>query len=281
MRDTDREAREPLDSVGSPDAGSPTRQHRSGGAPRLVMLGRQGSGKGTQCIHLAAELGVVHLSTGEVFRQAVRAHTRLGGQVQAFLSAGLLVPDELVAEVVATRLGDHEVHERGFVLDGFPRTTGQARILADLLRPGEIDLAVHLVIPRAVATRRLLARRVCERCGYTTTLTQSHCPACGGGLVRREDDTVPALRTRLGAYVAQTRPLLDWYAARGQLVRVDGNDTSVGVTTTLLSVLSRVLGDRCIHLVAAERTADPLRGHDLPEHLSGFPQQMRLFDPLM
>jgi adenylate kinase len=173
--------------------------------------------------------------------------------VQAFLSAGALVPDELVAEVVATRLGDPEVHERGFVLDGFPRTTGQASILDEFLRPGDIDLAVHLVIPRAVATRRLLARRVCKTCGYTTTVTQSRCPACGGGLARREDDTVPALPTRLGVYIAQTRPLLDWYAARGQLVRVDANGTSEGVTTTLLSVLSRALGDRCIDLVAAER----------------------------
>jgi adenylate kinase len=226
MSDTDPEVPHRLARSSCP--GPTTAQHRAADAPRLVMVGRQGSGKGTQCIRLAAELGVVHVSTGEVLRDAVRARTRLGGQVQAFLSEGSLVPDELVAEVVSTRLSAPEVHERGFVLDGFPRTTGQARILAEFLRPDDIDVAVHLVIPRAVATRRLLARRVCEICGYTTTVTQPRCPACGGGLVRREDDTGPALRTRLRSYVAQTRPLLDWYAARGQLVRVDANGPSVG-----------------------------------------------------
>ena len=264
MSDTDPAARERLDSVDAPNGYSPAAQHLSADAPRLVMLGPQGSGKGTQCLRVAAELGVVHLSTGEVFRQAVRAHTLLGRQVQAFLSGGSLVPDELVAEVVAARLGAAEVHQRGFVLDGFPRTIGQARILAEFLRPGDIDLAIHLVLPRAVATRRLLARRVCEACRYTTTVTQSCCPACGGGLVRRDDDTGPALRTRLLAYVAQTRPLLDWYAARGQLARVDANGTSLGVTITLLGVLSRALGERCLDLVAAERAADPLRSSDPP-----------------
>jgi adenylate kinase len=281
MPDTDPNAREQPDSFGSPGASSPTGRYRSADVLRLVMLGRQGSGKGTQCVSLAAELGVVHLSTGEVFRQAVRAQTRLGRQVQAFLSAGSLVPDEVVSEVVATRLGDAEVQERGFVLDGFPRTVGQARVLAELLRPDDLDLAVHLVIPRAVATRRLLERRVCETCEYTTTVSESRCPACRGGLVRRGDDTVLALRARGAAYIAQTRPLLDWYAARGQLIRVDANDTSIGVSTTLLTVLSRALGDRRINVVAAERAADPRRWSDPSEHLSGCPQQILFSDHLM
>lgn len=157
-----------------------------------MILGRRGAGKGTQCIGLAVEfgaveLGVVHLSTGEVFRRTVRAHTRLGGQVQAFLARGSLVPDELVAEIVATGLRAPEVHRRGLVLDGLACTTDQARMPAELLHPGDFDLAVHLVVSPTVANRRLLARRICETCAYTTTVAQPRCVICGGEPMRALD----------------------------------------------------------------------------------------------
>ncbi|HEY5012874.1 MAG TPA: nucleoside monophosphate kinase [Acidimicrobiia bacterium] len=211
---------------------------------RLVVLGRQGAGKGTQCARLARTLGVAHVATGDLFRSAMTAQTDLGRRVKAFVDTGELVPDELAVAVVADRLTRDDARERGFVLDGFPRTVCQARELDALLAPLRIDLALDLHVDRAIVLRRLLRRRVCADCGNIESVTAesrtpesapgagdpgntgdlcARCHQCGGALVRRTDDTEPVIRRRLALYESQTRPLLSWFETDGKLATVDGH----------------------------------------------------------
>jgi len=137
--------------------------------PRLVVLGRQGAGKGTQAAKMVAHLGVHHLSTGTVLRQEVAADTPLGREVAEVMADGRLVPDELVLQVVDHCLRDDDVKRRGFLLDGFPRTQRQAAALLQLLGSSGLDAAINLEVPAAVVRRRLLSRRVCSRCDTPTT----------------------------------------------------------------------------------------------------------------
>lgn len=208
---------------------------------RLVVLGRQGAGKGTQCARLARGLGVAHVATGDLFRAAMTAQTDLGRRVKAFVDTGELVPDELAVTVVAERLNRDDARERGFVLDGFPRTVCQARELDALLAPLRIDLALDLHVDPAIVLRRLLRRRVCADCGTIESVAaesltpepppgadgaadlRARCHQCGGPLVRRTDDTEPVIRRRLALYESQTRPLLSWFATEGKLATVDGH----------------------------------------------------------
>ena len=188
---------------------------------RIVVLGRQGAGKGTQCARLAQRLGVAHVATGDLFRAAVLARTDLGRRVKAFVDTGELVPDELAVAVVADRLNRDDARERGFVLDGFPRTVCQARDLTALLAPARIDLALDLQVDPSIVLSRLLRRRVCADCGNIESVAE-RCHRCGGRLVRRTDDTEPVIRRRLALYESETRPLLSWFETEGTLRTVDG-----------------------------------------------------------
>jgi adenylate kinase len=193
--------------------------------PKLVVFGRPGAGKGTQGIRLAAHFGVVHLSTGDVLRRAVRERTVLGRQVGALMEQGELVPDELMVGVVDAALGTPEVQRRGFLLDGFPRTVAQAE---HFLAGGEsVDAALELHVTRAVALARLARRRVCPTCGTSAIAGegqhQVRCTGCGAEAVVRADDDVASVAHRLDVYDAQTGPLSAWYARRDLLVRVDGS----------------------------------------------------------
>jgi adenylate kinase len=207
---------------------------------RLVVLGRQGAGKGTQCARLAYRLGAAHVATGDLFRAAVTARTDLGRRVKAFVDTGELVPDELAVAVVADRLTRDDALESGFVLDGFPRTVCQARQLDALLAPARIDLALDLHVDPSIVLRRLLRRRVCADCGNIESVAShsvpgsalysdvasglgARCHRCGGPLVRRTDDTEPVIRRRLALYESQTRPLLSWFETEGMLRTVDGH----------------------------------------------------------
>jgi adenylate kinase len=206
--------------------------------PRLVMMGRQGAGKGTQCARLAARLGITHIDVGDALRHEVRRHTALGEVAKPFLDEGRLLPDEMVTDVV---LGQLEwVGCRGFVLDGFPRTLPQAEALGATVGMDGIDLVVNLAITPAVALHRLLSRRVCTRCQLVTTITPGSpsCPDCGGLLVRRTDDTAIAIKLRLANYEVQTRPVLGWYAIRGRLVTIDGRLDLDAVTWRILDAMT-------------------------------------------
>lgn len=209
--------------------------------PRLIVFGRQGAGKGTQCERLAAHYGVPHISTGDMLRAAVRDGTEFGRKAKEFMDAGRLLPDDIMVGLVGERLGASDA-TAGWLLDGFPRTPGQADALTEVTGDAPFDLAVDLDVPEEVVVERLSSRRVCVDCGaiYSTTApptTPWVCDRCGGEVVQRADDTVEAIRARLADYASQTEPLKEWFDARGKLLVVDGNAPADEVTAALVAAI--------------------------------------------
>lgn len=195
-------------------------------AARLIVLGRQGAGKGTQCVRLATRLGIPHLSTGDLFRAEISAGSALGRELQRYVLAGDLVPDEVVLDVVAANLGGPAERAGGYLLDGFPRTLAQGQALFEVLGAGAADLAVELAVPRDIVARRLTRRRVCGDCGAVTSVADdaetARCPTCGGWVERRSDDRPEVIAHRLALYDREATPLLVWFDQQGILVSVDG-----------------------------------------------------------
>lgn len=194
---------------------------------RLIVVGRQGAGKGTQCSRLAHSLSVPHISTGDLFRAEASSGTALGRQVAGYLDAGRLVPDDIVLDLVARRLGGPEARTGGYLLDGFPRTLAQGQALFEVLGGSAADVAVELHVPTSVVLPRLAARRVCQDCGATSSARPGDpdvtcCTRCGGQVGRRTDDTDEAIQRRLADYERQSGPLLSWLEQAGLLLRVDG-----------------------------------------------------------
>jgi len=194
---------------------------------RLVVLGKQGAGKGTQCVRLSHHYVVPHVSTGDMLRAAVKTADEFDSIVKQNMDSGELLSDDLIMEMVAERLAEPDARARGFILDGCPRTTHQAEVLAALMAPNDIDVAVDIEVPTLQAMRRLASRRVCIDCGanYSVTLSPKigwTCDVCGGEVIQREDDTEDSIGRRLDLYERQTAPLIDWYAKRGQLAKVNG-----------------------------------------------------------
>jgi adenylate kinase len=194
---------------------------------RVVVLGRQGAGKGTQAVRLARHFGVPHISTGDMFRAAAAAQTSFGLQTQEFMRRGELVPDDVVIGVVAERLAKDDAVDHGFVLDGFPRTRPQAEALQRLLGRAGLDAAVDIDVPTEVVLDRISGRRVCTTCGAIYHVGAPPrvgwvCDNDAGDVVQREDDRPDAVHRRLALYDRDTRPLLAFYGAQGLLARVDG-----------------------------------------------------------
>ncbi len=216
--------------------------------PALTILGRQGSGKGTQAERLCEHLGTDHLSTGDLLRAAVAEGSPLGQRVARDLEAGRLVSDAILLDVVAVALAGPGVRRRGFILDGYPRTAEQGDDLVELLGPGGLDAAILLNVPLASVRRRLESRRVCPICGALTSAPDGAdevpCPNGHGAAVRRHDDTPEAIERRLAAYEAQTAPLLQMFADLGVLVTVDATGTPDEVFEHLLKALDPVLWGR-------------------------------------
>ncbi len=209
---------------------------------RLVVLGKQGAGKGTQCVRLSHHYVVPHISTGDMLRAAVKAHTPLGVRAQKMMDDGELIPDELINEMVAERLAERDARARGFILDGYPRTTAQAEQLEAILVPDRLDLVLDLEVPTAVVLRRLASRRVCVDCGtnYSVSAPPSvnwTCDVCGGEVVQREDDTEDAIRRRLELYERQTAPLIGWYEAKSLLAQVNGTGAPDAVTKRCVAAI--------------------------------------------
>ncbi|MEO8692494.1 MAG: adenylate kinase [Acidimicrobiales bacterium] len=169
----------------------------SGRALHLVILGRQGSGKGTQCLRLVEHYGTLHVSTGDMLRAAVADGTELGKKAETIMNAGGLVSDDVMVGIVAERLAKPDIKQHGVLLDGFPRTVGQAEALEGIVGKHGIAAAINLDVPVSVVTERMLSRG-------------------------RTDDTPEAIARRLSLYDEQTAPLIDWFEARGVLVTVDG-----------------------------------------------------------
>lgn len=211
--------------------------------PRLLIFGKQGAGKGTQCVRLCRHYGVPHISTGDIFRAAVQSGSELGERLDSYMDAGELIPDDLVFGVVSERL-DEDDAARGFVLDGFPRTIGQATKLSELLAPADVDLVLSLEVPTEVSLRRLAGRRVCQGCGtnysvYSPPEQGWKCDNCGGEVVLRRDDTEHAIARRLKLYEEQTQPLVAWYQEQAKLVAIDGIGPLDTVTDRLIRAIDR------------------------------------------
>jgi len=209
---------------------------------RLIMLGRQGAGKGTQCVRLSRHYVVPHISTGDMLRAAVREGTPLGRRAKAIMDTGGLVPDEVIIGVVADRLGKDDTRTRGYILDGFPRTVPQAAALVDITAARPIDLCVDLHVPRDLVLQRLAARRVCNVCGHIYAATGHEanpwiCDFCGGDVVQRADDTEDAINQRLDLYESQTTPLIAFYRDRDELVVVDGVGNPNDVLRRLITAI--------------------------------------------
>jgi adenylate kinase len=196
----------------------------------LVLLGPPGAGKGTQAARLKKRYGVAHLSTGDMLREAVAAGSELGKEAEGIMARGQLVPDGLINRLVAERIARPDC-ARGFILDGFPRTTAQAKALDDLLaeRSLQLNAVIEFAVDDDALVERIAGRYACAKCGALyhdsskPTKVSGKCDACGSTeFVRRADDKPETVRARLKAYHEQTAPLLPYYRAKGLLVTVDG-----------------------------------------------------------
>lgn len=211
---------------------------------RLVLFGPQGAGKGTQAGRLSEKYNVPAIATGDIFRAAMKGDSELGARVAGYVRAGKLVPDELVIEVVLSRLEEPDARG-GFLLDGFPRNPRQADALDRHLkeRGTALDAAVVIEVPEEVSLRRILGRRVCTGCGrnYSVDLPPSQdwrCDVCGGDVVPRDDDLdETTVRERLRNYREQTEPLKAYYAERGLLREIDGRGTPDEVFARIVAAL--------------------------------------------
>jgi adenylate kinase len=208
---------------------------------RLVVLGRQGAGKGTQCVRLSRHYVVPHISTGDMLRAAVKAETELGRKASELMAAGDLVPDDIMVGIVEERLADDDTTHRGYILDGFPRTVAQADALAQITSARPLDLVVDLDVPVTIVLERLASRRVCVDCGANYSLDQlpryGDCDNCGGEVVQRQDDTPAAIKHRLDEYEHKTAPLIEWYSDRDLLAVVDGQGALDEVTKRVVAAI--------------------------------------------
>lgn len=195
----------------------------------IILMGPPGAGKGTQAKMLVSNYNLVHISTGDMFRDAIKANTKLGVMAASYINRGDLVPDDVTIEIVKERLSQSDC-DNGFLLDGFPRTIPQAEALSkiteEISRP--IDVVINIDCDENELIRRISGRRVCKDCGapyHVDTMkpkVEGVCDICGGPLYQRKDDNIDALKVRLGHYNAQTKPLLDYYNNLGLLKNYDG-----------------------------------------------------------
>jgi adenylate kinase len=208
----------------------------------IIVLGKQGAGKGTQCKRLAQHLGIPHVSTGDILRAAVRDKNHIGLEVASILEAGQLVSDDLVNRLVKDRFAEPDA-VGGALLDGFPRTDAQAEALDEILGEDGVKICVNLDVSNALVAERLSSRRVCQECGaiYRDSDIEAisgTCTNCGGDVVQRADDMPEAIIKRLEVYERDTAPLLSFYEARGLLERVDGDQDPQDVTAEILNILA-------------------------------------------
>lgn len=195
----------------------------------IIFLGAPGSGKGTQAAYVAQELNLVHIASGDLFRQAVEQGTELGMQVKSYMEKGVLVPDQITIQVVLERISALAC-EPGAVFDGFPRNLKQAEALDKALaqQAKAIDKVLYIKVPKEELIKRLGGRWICRNCQTPYHAIDSppkvlgRCDKCGGELYQRPDDTVEVVKKRLEVYFAQTAPLIDYYNQAGKLLEIDG-----------------------------------------------------------
>ena len=211
---------------------------------KLIMLGAPGAGKGTQAKKIAEKYSIPHISTGDIFRANIKNGTELGKKAKTFMDQGLLVPDELVVDLVVDRVNQDDC-KNGYVLDGFPRTIPQAEALTKALAAMDqkMDYAIDVNVPDENIVNRMSGRRACVGCGatyhlkYAPTKTEGICDVCGKELILRDDDKPETVQKRLNVYHEQTQPLIDYYTAAGILRTVDGTVDINDVFQAIVDIL--------------------------------------------
>ncbi len=209
---------------------------------KIILLGPPGAGKGTQAKIMAQELRLSHISTGDILRREVKGATPLGQEAKGYMEAGRLVPDTLVTEMVKKRLGEPDV-EKGFILDGFPRTAAQAKALDGILSGG-IDRAIYLKTSEGTVLQRLTGRRVCPQCGINYHLSNMPpkkdmlCDQCAVELFQRPDDNEVTVRNRLNVYFKESQSVLDYYRRQGRLEDVSGDCDAPEVFAVIKKILA-------------------------------------------
>ena len=211
---------------------------------KIIMLGAPGAGKGTQAKRIAEVYAIPHISTGDILRSNIKEGTELGKKAKDFMDKGLLVPDELVVDLVVDRIAKEDA-KNGYVLDGFPRTIPQAEALDKALTAiGEsIDHAIDVDVPDENIVNRMGGRRACVSCGatyhlvYAPTKKEGICDSCGSELILRDDDKPETVKNRLNVYHEQTQPLIDYYKSKGILKSVDGTKNMEDVFSDIKGIL--------------------------------------------
>ena len=211
---------------------------------KIIMLGAPGAGKGTQAKKIAEKYDIPHISTGDIFRANIKNGTELGQKAKTYMDQGLLVPDELVVDLVVDRVNQDDC-VNGYVLDGFPRTIPQAEALDKALKGlgQKIDYAINVEVPDENIVHRMGGRRACIGCGATYHVefnapkVEDVCDTCGGELVLRDDDKPETVQKRLSVYHAQTQPLIDYYKKANVLVEVDGTQDINVVFQDIVKIL--------------------------------------------
>ena len=211
---------------------------------KIIMLGAPGAGKGTQAKQIAGKYSIPHISTGDIFRANIKNGTDLGKMAKEYMDRGLLVPDELVCDLVVDRVQQSDC-QNGYILDGFPRTIPQAEALdAALSKLGDsVDYAINVEVPDENIVSRMGGRRACVKCGatyhvkYNPTKNEGVCDACGAELILRDDDKPETVQKRLSVYHEQTQPLIDYYTKKGIIAEVDGTVDMQDVFTAICKIL--------------------------------------------
>ena len=202
---------------------------------KLIFLGPPGAGKGTQATGVSTKLNVPHISTGDMFRSAIKNRTRTGLEAQRYMDNGQLVPDSVVIDMVRERLAMDDC-KNGYLLDGFPRTVEQAEALESIASP---DAVINIAVPDERLLSRLTGRRVCGKCQGTFHVSkladEKVCPVCGGELIHRDDDKPETIKKRLSVYHEQTAPLIGYYTGNGKLKTVDGDNRPEDVLKAILA----------------------------------------------
>jgi adenylate kinase len=208
----------------------------------LIIFGPPGAGKGTYASKLAAEFQIANIATGDIFRNEIKEKTNLGRKIARFVEKGLLVPDEMVIEVLKKRISQPN-SQHGFILDGYPRTIEQAKALDTIAK---VDAVIHLIVPEQVIIERLSTRRICKKCGaiynvkYLRPKIEGVCDKCGGKLIQREDDKPEVIKERLRIYEKQTQPLIEYYQGKLPILNVECNSVDAPPEKIVKQILRKL-----------------------------------------